>query len=265
MKLTAIIPTKDEQEFLPNCLKSVAFADEILVLDSGSTDKTLEIAKKFEARIIQYERKNFAHTHNFGAEKASGDWLLFVDADERVSKQLHQQIQQTLQHPSCDAYQIPRQNFIMGKVLRHGGWYPDLVTRLIKKDKLDKWVGELHEYPLIKGSTGKLSAPLYHLSHRGLNWMLDKTKNYTYLYAQILYKENHPKVGVKNFFGAMAREFYFRAVKKSGWRDGFVGWLEIIYQTFNAFLIQVYLWELQQGKSMEQTYKQIDQKISQEL
>lgn len=263
--LTIIIPVKNEQDFLPTCLKSAQFADEILVLDSGSTDDSLKIAKKFGAKIHKYQWKGYKYSHELGAKKATGDWLFYLDADERISKNLRIQIEITLKNPKSNAYRMPRKNYLMGKFLRHGGWYPDTVTRLIKKDSLKQWIGELHEYPEVKGKIGKLSGEIYHLSHRGLKWMLLKTISYTQKNAQLRFEAGHPPVKVKNFFGAMIREFFYRAVKKSGWRDGLVGWLEIIYQTFNAFLIQVFIWELQQKKSWQKKYQKIDQKISKEI
>lgn len=265
MKLSVIIPTLNEEEFIETCLKSVQFADEIIVLDSGSTDKTLDIAKKYKAKIIKYQWQGFRYAHDLGAEKAQGEWLLYVDADERVSHQLAEMIQTELQDSTLSAYQLPRKNFILGQEMKAGGWYPDKVTRLIQKDKLIKWVGELHEYPQVSGEIGYLDGQIYHLTHRGINWMLKKTIKYTKLNAQILYENNHPPVKVKNFFGAMVREFWYRAVETQGWKDGLVGWSEIIYQTFNAYLIQAQLWELQQQKSMSEKYKQLDQEIQNEL
>jgi len=265
MKLTAIIPVRNEEVFLANCLRSVSFADEVLVLDSGSTDSTVSIAKEFGARVVEYSWQGFRYAHNYGAQLAKNEWLLYVDADERVSKPLRQKILKILEAPESNAYQINRRNFIMGKSVSYGGWYPDRVTRLIKKNGLVDWVGELHEYPKIKGEIGKIDADLYHLTHRGIDWSLEKTRAYTKITAEILKKDGHPQVKVKNFFGSMVREFWFRAVKKHGWKDGFIGWVEILYQTFNAFLIQVQLWELQQKKTMEQKYKVIDEKISSEI
>lgn len=265
MKLSVIIPTYNEQDFLKNCLRSVSFADEIIVLDSGSTDSTIELATKFTDNIIQYKWKGFKYSHELGASVAKHDWLLYIDADERVSKQLKNQIQSVLDSPSHSAYQMPRKNFILGKPLSHGGWYPDYVTRLINKNTLRSWIGELHEYPEIIGTTGKLDAPIYHLTHRGMEWMLKKTLIYTQKSAQILLENNHPKVTMKNLFGATIREFYFRAFKKSGYKDGIRGWIEIFYQAFNAFLIQAWLWEMQQKKPINQQYQSIDKKISREL
>jgi glycosyltransferase involved in cell wall biosynthesis len=234
-------------------------------VDSGSSDDTLKIAKSFGAKVINQPWQGFSHAHNIGAQKASGDWLFFIDADERISSELRESIISILTEPLHEAYQVSRKNFIMGKALDHGGWYPDLVTRLVKKESLISWVGELHEYPKVNGIIGKLTGDLYHLTHRDIDWMLNKTRAYTYITAQILYKNNHPQVKVRNFFGAMAREFYFRAIKQRGYKDGFIGWLEIFYQTFNAFLIQVQLWQLQQSKSLETKYQQIDKEISHEF
>jgi hypothetical protein len=172
---------------------------------------------------------------------------------------------QVVSNGSAGAYYLPRKNFIMGRPLFHGGWYPDHVIRLIKKDNLIEWVGDLHEYPKVKGELAYLHHDLLHLTHRGLDWMLQKTRNYTRISAQILYAHHHPQVRVKNFFGAMAREFYYRAIRQAGWKDGLLGWLEIIYQTFNAFLIQVQLWELQQQQTLDKQYQLLDKKISHEL
>lgn len=263
--LTAIIPTKNEEKFLPNCLASVSFADEILVLDSGSTDKTVEIATKFGARVVSYKWSGFKYAHEYGSQMAKGDWLLYVDADERVSSELKNQIIQVLKTLEYQAYQVKRKNFIMGNALKNGGWYPDRVTRLVKKTALKSFIGDLHEYPDINGEVGLLDADLYHLTHRGIDWSLDKTRTYTKMSAKLLLESGHPKVRVKNFFGAMGREFWFRAVSQSGWKDGIVGWIEIIYQTFNAFLIQVHLWEMQQVNTMEEKYRKLDEEIGLEI
>ena len=158
MKLTAIVPVKNEEQFIENCLRSVGFADEVLVLDSGSSDKTISIAKKMGARVVEYEWQGFRYAHDYGATLAKGEWLLYVDADERVSKKLAVQIQKVVDNPEHIAYQVNRRNFIFGKSMKHGGWYPDKVTRLMKKNGLVQWVGELHEYPHIDGEIGHIDA-----------------------------------------------------------------------------------------------------------
>lgn len=266
-KISAIILTKNEEEYLPNCLKSLKWADEILVVDSGSKDKTLEIAEKFGAKIITNEWKGFPEQRNIGAKHASGDWLLYVDADERVSKKLAKEIQELLTagNQRFTSYKIPHKNIILEKWLKFGGWYPEYQHRLINKSAFKKWTGELHEHPIVEGAVGELKSDLIHLTHRGVEWMLKKTIRYTKIEAQLRLQANHPKVKTVHLFTASFREFWYRAVIKSGWRDGIEGFIEIIYQSFNHFLIMFWLWELQKPKNMKDKYQKLDQEIASEL
>jgi len=241
--------------------------DEIVVVDAGSQDRTLEIAGRISAKIINSPWKGFPQQRNIGAQNASGEWLLYVDADERVSLPLKKEIRSLLKTGKArhSSYKIPRKNIIMGKWLRHGGWYPEQQHRLMRKEALQTWKGELHEHPVVKGSTGLLKGDLIHLTHRGIGWMLQKTIRYTRMEAKLRLKSQHPQVRVRHLFSAPMREFFFRGVKKSGWKDGLVGWIEIIYQAFNHFLIMVWLWEMQSKRSMEEIYRRIDRKYQNEL
>ncbi len=266
-KVSAIVLTQDNEKYLPGCLKSLTWVDEIIVVDAGSSDSTLEIAKNAKAKIVKSKWKGFPHQRNIGAENASGKWLLYIDSDERVSKELREEIQNLIKknNTTHSSFKIPHRNYILGKWLKRGGWYPEYQHRLIKKDKLGGWKGELHEHPEVKGSTGKLNQDLIHLTHRGMEWMLKKTIRYTKLEAQLRRKANHPKVKVVHLFSAPFREFWFRCVKKAGWKDGMEGWIEILYQSFNHFLIMVWLWEMQKDQTMKQKYLNLDRKISDEL
>lgn len=266
-KISAIVLTLNEEEFLPGCLKSLKWVDEIIVVDAGSRDNTLSFAKKTGARIIQTPWQGFPQQRNLGAKQATGDWLLYVDADERVSRKLKEEILAILEQkqPEHTSYKIPHRNIILGKWLRHGGWYPEYQHRLMKRVALKSWVGELHEHPELEGSVGKLNGDLIHLTHRGIKWMLTKTIRYTKIEAQLRLEAGHPQVRVIHFFSAAAREFCYRAIKKSGWRDGLRGWIEIFYQAFNHFLIMAWLWEMQQKVSMQQTYTNLDEELSNEL
>lgn len=258
--ISAIILTHNEEEFLLGCLKSLNWVDEIVVVDAGSEDKTLSIAKKAEAKIVNSPWEGFPKQRNRGANEAKEEWLLYVDADERVSDKLRSEIKGLLKAEKIPhkSYKIPHKNYILGKWLRFGGWYPEYQHRLIKKNCLIHWVGELHEHPQIKGTTGFLKADLIHLTHRGMQWMLEKTIRYTKMEAKLRLEADHPKVSVKHLFSAPARELWFRAVRKSGWRDGVIGWIEILYQAFNQFLIMAWLWEMQQEKSMKEKYADLD-------
>lgn len=266
-KLTAIILTLNEQEFLPGCLRSIQWADEVLVIDAGSKDKTIEIARELGARVIEAKWRGFSQQRNLAASKAKGDWILYVDSDERVSRKLRREVEELLSREKSDfqSFKIPHRNYILGRWLRHGGWYPEYQHRLIKKSALLGWEGELHEHPRVKGEAGNLKGDLIHLTHRGMRWMLEKTIKYAQLEAQLRLNAGHPKVKVRHLFTAAFREFWFRAVKTRGWRDGAVGWIEIFYQAFNQFLIMAWLWEKQKEKSMEEIYRGLDKEITNEL
>lgn len=246
-KLSVIIPTKNEEEMIRDCLKSVRWADEIIVIDDFSKDKTVEIAKKFGAKIFLHRWRGFSEQKNYGFKKATGNWILFLDADDRVTPELREEILQEIKKPKppFSGYDIPRLNNILGKDLYFGGWYPDYQRRLVKRDKFKEWKGKLHEQMLVDGQTGKLKSNIYHLTHRGLSWMLEKSIIYTRYEAEELLKSGHPRMVWWRFFRPMVQEFFYRLIRKSGWRDGMIGWIEAIYQSFNKFLIYARLWEMQ--------------------
>ncbi len=260
MKLSVIIITKNEQDWIENCLKSVEFADQIVVVDCGSKDKTLEICQKYDVEIFSHNWESFSKQKNFALLKVTGDWVLFIDADERISQELKQEIK-NLDFKSS-AYAFPRKNILLGKEMNFGGWWPDYVTRLVCKDAIIGWEGELHEELKVKGETHKLTSFLYHLSHRGITWMLEKSIRYTEIEADLRFRSNHPPIVWWRFLRVIFTEFWHRFVLRSGWRDGTVGWIETIYQTFNMFIIYVRLWELQKGKPMEEIYKKKDQELA---
>lgn len=255
-KISVIILTKNEEPVVKDCLESVKWADEIVVVDHGSTDKTLEIVKKFGVKKIVRapENSNFSDRRNSGAEEASGEWLLYVDADEKTTPDLREEILEVIQRynnatmkQSFPAYAIPRKNIRLTKVLYHGGWWPDYVLRLMKKDKLVSWEGELHEQPKIDGRVGKLKKAFLHFSHRGsFEHKLQNTINWSKIEAQKMYEADHPPMNTLRFLSAMGREFYKRMVKYQAWRDGTEGIVEAFYQVFSVFISYARLWEMQQ-------------------
>ena len=136
-------------------------------------------------------------------------------------------------------------NIFLGHEMRWGGWYPDFVLRLIKKDKLKGWHGNLHEQPEIVGTICHLKEPLIHTSHRNLSGMVDKTNKWSEIEAKLLYESGHPEMNIFRFFSAGFREAWYRGVVKLGFLDGTVGMIEIIYQTFSRLITYSKLWELQ--------------------
>jgi glycosyltransferase involved in cell wall biosynthesis len=228
-KISAVIliGEKSDEKLLKKCLDSLSWVDEIVKVDTPKI------------------KGNFSDWRNEGAKRATGNWLFYVDTDEEVSEDLKKEIKKVIKNNQYSAYAIPRRNILLGKEMRFGGWWPDYVLRLIKKDSLIGWKGELHEQPEIKGKIGKLREPLIHVSHRSLTEMVEKTNEWSEIEARLLYKSNHPPMTWWRFFSAAFREFWYRGIIKLGFLDGVVGIIEIIYQMFSRMITYAKLWELQ--------------------
>ena len=248
MKLSVIVIAKDEEKLIKDCLESVReLADEIIVLDTGSTDRTIEIAKEKKAKIFSYkgEEMNFSAWRNEALKKATGDWVFYLDADERITPALKSEIESVLRGKIL-AYAIPRQNYYLGKAVRFGGSYPDYVKRLFKRENHKGWKGKLHEEPLYKGELGHLKNPMIHLTHRDLFSMVEKTNKWSKIEAKLLYDAGHPKMVWWRFLRIMLTEFWYRGIKLQGFRDKDVGFIEVIFQVFSRFMTYAKLWEIQQ-------------------
>jgi glycosyltransferase involved in cell wall biosynthesis len=242
--ISAIVIAKNEEKMIAECLHSLEFAKELILVDSGSTDKTVAIAKQFKARIVTTTGSDYSQFRNQGAKSAHGDWLLYVDADERVTPALAAEILDIVSGPPA-VYQLQRANYYLGQKMNFGGWGDDKVIRLFHRSQFIEFVGQLHEQPRYHGSLLTTTATLNHFSHRGLTSMLYKTLDFTDHEAKLRLASNHPPVVWWRFFRVMLTEFWFRFVIKSAWRDGPVGIIDGFFQVFNSFVIYARLWELQ--------------------
>lgn len=247
LNLSAIVITFNADKKLKECLESLQFADEIIVIDSGSTDETVRIAKELKASFFSVEPKGYSYSRNIGAKKARGEWLLHIDSDERVSENLKKQILSRLAIDGSrfTSFKIYRKNIILGKWLRHGGWWPDPVHRLIKKSALEEWKGELHEYPVVEGEVGTIIEPIIHYSKGSISEMIKNSRDFAPIEAQLKLDAGHPPVRVYHFLLAMWREFWNRGIVRTGWLDGPIGILEVFYQMFHQILVYGMLWEMQ--------------------
>jgi glycosyltransferase involved in cell wall biosynthesis len=184
-RLSAIIITRNEAANLPDCLASLAFCDEIIVVDNASTDGTAEIAVKAGAHVI--EKPEFA---GFGAQKqaaldaATGDWVLSIDADERVPEALAREIRAAIERDDHAGYRIKRKTFFLGRYLKHGGWYPDRVLRLARRAGARFSKDAVHERLDVNGSVGDLETDMLHMSYRTIDDVLAKQRRYAVLSAQ---------------------------------------------------------------------------------
>lgn len=246
-KVTALLITKNEEEKVTGAIRSVNWCDEVLVIDTGSSDKTVNVAKKAGARVVIYApgKPDYAAWRNKAAREAKGDWLLYIDADEEVTKKLRNEIKKKISELDYEAYDIPRKNFILGKWMRHMGQWPDRVLRLIRKDALIKWEGRLHEQPKIRGNLGHLESPLIHHKHDNLEDMVTKTNVWSEVEAKLMFDTNHPPMNIFRFATAMIREFWKRMIIQMAFLDGPKGIIYALYQVFSRFVSYAKLWEMQ--------------------
>src|SRR5258708_7509117 len=244
MKLSAIIIAKDAEENIGKTISSLPFSDEIIVIDNESSDNTIGVAKKHGAVVYIHKQKDFADQRNYGLEKAKGKWVLYVDTDEIVSKELAVNIQKVItDETNIAAYTLMRKNFYLGNY----PWpYIESILRLFKKSALKQWYGQLHESPNVNGSIGSLKGFLYHYSHQNLSLMVDKTIVYSKFEAETRLHSHHPEMVLWRFPRVMISAFLNSFVTQGGWKAGTPCIIESIYQSFSIFITYARLWELQQ-------------------
>lgn len=248
MNISAIVIARNEEARIARCLSSLAWVDEIIVVDNGSIDSTREIAKEQGAIVIlEGDVHDFAKLRNIGKENAHGEWLLYIDADEVVSPQLAKEIQNVTRPP--DSYAINRKNFYLGQP-----WpFEEKILRLFHASALKEWYGELHETARVNGAIGRLMGPMFHDTHRTLEEMVAKTNEWSQAEAKFRFDAGHPTVVWWRFIRVMLTAFFDSFIRQGGWRAGVVGWIESIYQAFSIFITYAKLWELQQKKNYEKT------------
>jgi len=259
MKLSVIILTHNVEDEIIPAIKSSQFADEIIAIDTGSTDRTLDICRKFGVKIVHTTTDSFSKWRNDGAKAAKGDWLLYLDSDERIPVKLAGEVLSTIQNPTHSAYTISRYEVFLGKHLNH--WGDPRVLRLMKRFALKRWEGKLHEQPMIDGSVGDLRQQRDHLSHKNIDEKLPNTLLWSKTEATMLLNAGHPPMVGWRFVRIMFTEFWDRCLKQGLWKDGTEGWIEIIYQMFSKFVTYERLWEMQRQPSLKETYKDIDKQI----
>ena len=254
--LTVVILAKNEEQVIEDCLKSVRWADELVLIDSGSTDKTIEVAKKYGAvikKINSQGKLEFARWRNEGIKMARGKWVLYLDADERITPGLKKELLGLDQKGEFTAFEVPRVDFWLGQEVHFGGAVADLVKRLFLRESFGEWRRDLHEDPVFKGKMGRLKNHLEHYTHRDLTSMMEKTIKWTKIEADLLYQANHPPVVWWRFFRMMLTKFWERVIVQQAWRDGTVGWINALFEVFNTFIIYARLWERQNEENNNKT------------
>ncbi|MFA5932961.1 MAG: glycosyltransferase family 2 protein [Microgenomates group bacterium] len=262
--ISIIILTKNEESMIHACLESVKWADEVIVIDSNSQDKTAEIAKNFGAKVFAREFDNYVNQKGFAMTKASGDWILYVDADERVLEPLRQEVLGLIAKDQISAYALSRRNIIFGKEEKYGPFWPDWVIRLVKKDDFVKWVGEVHEHMEFEGKLGYTKNSLLHLTHRNVEQVILKNLQWSKIDAKLRMDAHHPKMSRWRFLRILCSELFNQGIIRRGFFNGSVGTIDALLQTFSMLTTYIRLWEMQQRKPLDEIYKDLDTQLIKE-
>lgn len=247
--ITVIIIALNEEEVLKECLDCVSgFATKILVVDSGSTDNTVVIAKKHGAKVIEHTFEDFASQRNFALKHTDTDWILYLDADEKLTPEFKKEVGSVIEsyneQSDIAGFFIKRKTFYFGK-----DWgITDQVQRLFYRKKIKDWYGKVHETPKVDGELGVISSPILHNTHRNLSQMIEKTNKWSDIEARLRFDAHHPKMSWWRFPRVMIPAFFRSYMKEKGYRNGTAGVIESIYQAYSMFITYAKLWELQRRK-----------------
>jgi len=245
-KLSVTVITRNEAADIAEALRSVAWADEIIVVDSESTDQTVPIERQFTDRVVVRPWPGYIAQKNYAAAQAAHDWILSLDADERVTPALAEEIRAVLDAaPAHAAYWIPRVSFHLGRWIRTTDWYPDHQLRLYDR-RAAEWAGQyVHESVTVRGSQGRLRHELQHFPYRDIADHLETMDRYTTYAARQMY-ENGRRAGVLQVAGHPPLAFLRNYVAKRGVRDGMPGLVISAMNAYYVFLKFAKLWELEQ-------------------
>ncbi len=248
MKFTAIIPTYNEEKNIEACIQSVLFADEILIVDSFSNDKTLIIAQKYPVKIIQREYENSASQKNWAIPQAAHEWILLVDADERVTPELEEEIKEVLTaNPDEVGFWIYRKNFFMGRYMKHSGLDTDKVIRLFQRDHCTYMTKNVHSEIVTNGKVGFLKGKLTHNTYTSFDNFIVKKNRYAWWSAGDHFKKNS-KIGFNQLFLKPAFRFFKHYVIQLGFLDGVPGVAYAFIESYGVFTRYVKIWLMQKGQ-----------------
>lgn len=247
MKITTVINTYNEERNIKRCLDSVKdFADEIIVVDMHSSDGTVEIAKKFKAKIFFHEYTRFVEpARNFALSKASGDWILLIDADEELNSSLADQLKRIVVEGKADYVEIPRKNMIFEKWINHSNWWPDYLVRFFKNGKVG-FSEKIHVPPRTEGQGLRLEATeanaIVHRNYQSISQFIERLNRYTDIQSDELLKSGY-KFDWKDLIVKPSNEFFSRFFAGEGYKDGIHGLALSSLQTFSELVLYLKIWE----------------------
>jgi len=244
-KLSAIVVCFNEADNIGPCLESLRWAEEIVVVDSFSTDKTPEIARQYTDRVLQREFDGYASQRNWALSQTASPWVLMVDADERISPELRQELEHLIEKPEApEAYKIRRRNFFAGREIRYCGWQRDWVLRLFKRDKAAYKETRLHESVHVEGRVGRCQAAMVHYPYKNLDEYLQKLRRYADLGGQDAAQAGKHAGFFRLFFHPLGRFLRMYLLQK-GFLDGLHGLIICLLAACYVTMQDVRLWELE--------------------
>jgi glycosyltransferase involved in cell wall biosynthesis len=243
--ISATVITFNEEQNIRDCLESIAWVDEIIVVDAFSTDNTAAICRQYTDRVVQRQWPGHVLQKQFALEQASGAWVLSLDADERLSAEAAAEIRRTVVDgdPAADGFMFPRQSFYLGRWILHGGWYPDRKLRLVRRGRA-RWTGEdPHDKLVVDGTTGQCSGKIYHYVYRDIAQQLKTVDSFSRITAEQWHRQGVPA----RLLPLLVRpplKFLETYVWKRGFLDGMPGFIIAVISSCYVFLKYAKLWEL---------------------
>jgi glycosyltransferase involved in cell wall biosynthesis len=246
--VSCCIITYNEEDDLEDCLKSVSWADEIVVVDSHSTDGTVEIARRYTDRVIDHDFEGHVQQKNYAIDQAKNEWVLCVDADERVTDELKEEILEVTKDPGeLSGASMPRLTWYLGRFVRRGGWYPDRKLRLFRRDR-GRWTGRNpHDRVEVEGPVRALRGDLLHYSYRDIADHLSTVNSFTTIMAEAMMEEGWKSRLIDLVFRGPFK-FLKMYVLKGGFLDGKAGLVIAAISSYYVFLKYAKLWELERSK-----------------
>ncbi|MEK7551711.1 MAG: glycosyltransferase family 2 protein [Patescibacteria group bacterium] len=251
--ISVVILTKNEEKNIIDCLETVSWVDEIVIVDDNSADRTVEIVKNLENKKIKiFSRslnEDFSAQRNFGLSKTTKKWVLFVDADERISSKLHEELNALIinnKEKAKDGYFINRKDYMWGNILKHGETGNISILRFAKRDS-GVWIGRVHEVWDVEGSLGELESNLFHYPHQSIDEFLKEINFYSSIRANELY-DKKVKVKMLDLITYPIGKFILNYVFKLGFLDKIDGLISSLMMSFHSFLVRSKLWLLWQKK-----------------
>lgn len=239
---SVVIITKNEERNIGDALESVKDFEDIVVVDSFSTDRTADICRQYTDRLYLHEWQGYAKQKQTAVDYAAREWVFLLDADERITPELRSEIAGAIKNTSHNGFYVPRKSYFLGKWISHSGWWPDHIVRLFRKEASRMKLREVHEIVIVDGTLDYLKHPIEHHTYRTLSGYINKMENYTTLSAAEIYEKKAHRVLVHMLFSPVAA-FFRMYLLRQGFMDGVRGFILAVLYSFYTFLKYAKVWE----------------------